>query len=242
MLFSLLQADTALALSQSAEVTPVPQEMSISIIDMAIKGGWLMIVLLLLSIIAIYIFGKKLWVINRASKVDKNFLEDVKDYIHDGKIKSAITYSGKFDTPVARLVEKGIARIGRPLADIQSSIEIIANLEVARLEKGLPLLATIAGGAPMIGFLGTVTGMVRAFFNLAFAVYYIDRTLLSSGFYEAMITTDGGLIVGILAYFGYNYLVNRISDAVFDLENATIQFLDVLNDPEVTAQTTKEVE
>jgi len=242
MLFSLLQADTALALSQATEVTPVPQEMSISIIDMAIKGGWLMIVLLLLSIIAIYIFGKKLWVINRASKVDKNFLDDVKDYIHDGKIKSAITYCGKFDTPVARLVEKGIERIGRPLADIQSSIENIANLEVARLEKGLPLLATIAGGAPMIGFLGTVTGMVRAFFNMANAGNNIDITLLSSGIYEAMITTVGGLIVGILAYFGYNYLVNRISDVVFDLENATIEFLDVLNDPEVTAQTTKEEE
>lgn len=234
MLFSLLQADPA-GVAEAIEASPVPQEMSYSLIDMAMKGGWLMIVLLLLSIVAIYIFGKKLWVINRAAKVDKNFLDDIRDYIHDGKIKSAVTYCGKFDTPVARLVEKGIERLGRPMADIQSAIENVGNLEVARLEKGLPFLATIAGGAPMIGFLGTVTGMVRAFFNMANAGNNIDITLLSSGIYEAMITTVGGLIVGILAYFGYNYLTSRISDVVFSIENATIEFMDVLNDPETAA-------
>ncbi len=232
MLFSLLQAETATALAEAVEAAPAPQEMSYSLIDMAAKGGWLMIVLLILSIIAIYIFGKKLWVINRAAKVDKNFLDDIRDYIHDGKIKSAVTYCGKFDTPVARLVEKGIERIGRPLADIQSAIENVGNLEVARLEKGLPFLATIAGGAPMIGFLGTVSGMVKAFFNMANAGNNIDITLLSSGIYEAMITTVGGLIVGILAYFGYNYLTNRIDNVVFNIENATIEFMDVLNEPE----------
>ena len=232
MLFSLLQSETATALAEAVEAAPAPQEMSYSLIDMAAKGGWLMIVLLILSIIAIYIFGKKLWVINRAAKVDKNFLDDIRDYIHDGKIKSAVTYCGKFDTPVARLVEKGIERIGRPLADIQSAIENVGNLEVARLEKGLPFLATIAGGAPMIGFLGTVSGMVKAFFNMANAGNNIDITLLSSGIYEAMITTVGGLIVGILAYFGYNYLTNRIDNVVFNIENATIEFMDVLNEPE----------
>ena len=232
MLFTLLQADTATALAEAVEAVPAPQEMSYSLIEMAAKGGWLMIVLLILSIIAIYIFGKKLWVINRAAKVDKNFLDDIRDYIHDGKIKSAVTYCGKFDTPVARLVEKGIERMGRPLADIQSAIENVGNLEVARLEKGLPFLATIAGGAPMIGFLGTVSGMVKAFFNMANAGNNIDITLLSSGIYEAMITTVGGLIVGILAYFGYNYLTNRIDNVVFNIENATIEFMDVLNEPD----------
>ena len=222
MLFSLLQA---------AEVAPVPQEMSYSLIDMATKGGWLMIVLLLLSVIAIYIFGKKLWVINRAAKVDKHFLDDVKDYIHDGKTKSAITYCGKFDTPVARLVEKGVERIGRPLADIQSAVENVGNLEVARLEKGLPLLATIAGGAPMIGFLGTVMGMVQAFFNMSQAGNNIDITLLSSGIYTAMITTIGGLIVGIIAYFGYNYLTSKVSNVVFQMESSTIEFMDLLEEP-----------
>ena len=227
MLFSLLQAD----ITDIATATPVPQEMSYSLIDMATKGGWLMLVLLALSVIAIYIFGKKIWIINRAAKVDTRFLDDIRDYIHDGKIKAATALCAKFDTPVARLVEKGLERIGRPLSDIQSAVENTGNLEVARLEKGLPFLATIAGGAPMIGFLGTVAGMIRAFFNMANAGNNIDITLLSGGIYEAMITTVGGLIVGILAYFGYNYLTSRISDVVFNMENATIAFMDVLNEP-----------
>ncbi|MBQ6014743.1 MAG: MotA/TolQ/ExbB proton channel family protein [Bacteroidales bacterium] len=231
MLFTLLQADTL----NAVQAAPVPQEMSYSLIDMAMKGGWLMIVLLLLSVIAIYIFGKKLVQISRASKVDRNFIDDIRDYIHDGKTKSAITLCGKYDNPTARLVEKGLERIGRPLSDIQTAVENTGNLEVARLEKGLPILAAIAGGAPMIGFLGTVLGMVRAFFNMANAGNNIDITLLSGGIYEAMITTVGGLIVGILAYFGYNYLTSKISDVVFTMENATIGFMDVLNDPESAA-------
>ena len=233
LLFTLLQAESAEVLSEAIEAAPVPQEASYSLIDMAAKGGWLMIVLLILSIIAIYIFGKKWWVISKASKVDKNFIDDVRDYIHDGKIKSALTYCSKFDTPVARLVEKGIERIGRPLADIQAAVENTGNVEVARLEKGLPYLATIAGGAPMIGFLGTVTGMVRAFFNMANAGNNIDITLLSSGIYEAMMTTVGGLIVGILAYFGYNFLTTKVSNVVYNLENATIEFMDIMNEPAV---------
>lgn len=234
MLFTLLQADTL----NAVQAAPVPQEMTYSLIDMAMKGGWIMIVLLLLSVIAIYIFGKKLVQINRAAKVDRNFIDDIRDYIHDGKTKSAITLCGKYDNPTARLVEKGLERIGRPLSDIQTAVENTGNLEVARLEKGLPILATIAGGAPMLGFLGTVMGMVRAFFNMSNAGNNIDITLLSGGIYEAMITTVGGLIVGILAYFGYNYLTSRISDVVFTIENSTIGFMDVLNDPE-SANTVK---
>ncbi|MBR1632634.1 MAG: MotA/TolQ/ExbB proton channel family protein [Bacteroidales bacterium] len=225
MLFNLLQADTL----QTAAVTT--QEMSYSLIDMAAKGGWLMIVLLILSIIAIYIFGKKVWVIGQANKIDKNFIDDIKDYVHEGKIKSALTLCSKYDTPVARLMEKGIERIGRPLGDIQTAVENMGNLEVSRLEKGLPFLAMISGGAPMIGFLGTVMGMVQAFFNMSNAGNNIDITLLSGGIYTAMITTVGGLIVGIIAYFGYNYLTARISDVVFGMENATISLLDLLNEP-----------
>ena len=237
MLFTLLQADTL----NAVQAAPVPQEMSYSLISMATKGGWIMIVLLLLSVIAIYIFGKKLVQINRAAKVDRNFIDDIRDYIHDGKTKSAITLCGKYDNPTARLVEKGLERIGRPLSDIQTAVENTGNLEVARLEKGLPILATIAGGAPMLGFLGTVMGMVRAFFNMSNAGNNIDITLLSGGIYEAMITTVGGLIVGILAYFGYNYLTSRISDVVFTIENSTIGFMDVLNEPE-SATTVKSEE
>ncbi|MCR5243776.1 MAG: MotA/TolQ/ExbB proton channel family protein [Bacteroidales bacterium] len=212
-------------------MTFLQTQMSFSIISLATKGGWLMLVLLALSVIAIYIFGKKWWLIHKAGNIDKNFMNDIRDYIHEGKIKSAISLCEKFDSPVARLVQKGIERLGRPLTDIQTAVENVGNAEVARLEKGLPLLATIAGGAPMIGFLGTVIGMVQAFFNMSQAGNNIDITLLSSGIYTAMITTVGGLIVGIVAYFGYNYLTSNISDLVFKMESATIDFMDVLHEP-----------
>ena len=201
-----------------------------SLIEMATKGGWLMVVLLILSIIAIYIFGKKWWMISQAGKIDKDFIMDIRDYIHEGKVKSAKTLASKYDAPVARMVEAGIGRIGRPSADIQAAIENVGNVEVARLEKSLPYLATIAGGAPMIGFLGTVLGMVQAFFNMANAGNNIDITLLSSGIYTAMITTVGGLIVGILAYFGYNFLTAKISSLVYSMESATIKFIDILGE------------
>jgi len=230
------EALTENAADAAATVAPVAQEQTYSLIEMACKGGWLMIVLLILSIIAIYIFGKKWWLISRASKVDKNFMSDIRDYIHEGKIKSAITLCERYDTPVSRLVGKGIERIGRPLGDIQTAVENTGNVEVARLERGLPLLATIASGAPMIGFLGTVMGMIQAFFNMSQAGNNIDITLLSNGIYTAMVTTVGGLIVGIIAYFGYNYLSSRISDLVFQMERTTIDFMDLLHEPAATEE------
>ena len=223
MVFNLLQA--------TAEAVSVQVEQKLSLIDMATKGGWLMIVLLILSIIAIYIFGNKWWMIHKASSIDKNFMKDIHDFIHDGKIKSALELCQKYDSPVARLVEKGIERIGRPLGDIQTAVENMGNVEVARLEKGLPTLATISGGAPMIGFLGTVTGMIEAFFRMSTAGNNIDITLLSGGIYEAMVTTVGGLFVGIIAYFGYNYLTSQISNLVFKMESTTIEFIDMLHEP-----------
>ena len=243
MLFNILQTEidsmAAAAMENAAagagdmmaQAVPQQQTMSYSLIEMATKGGWLMLVLLVLSIIALYIFGKKWWMIRQANKIGKNFMDDIRDYIHEGKIKSAITLCEKYDAPVARLVEKGIGRIGRPLADIQTAVENTANVEVARLEKGLSTLATISGGAPMIGFLGTVIGMIQAFFNMSQAGNNIDITLLSSGIYTAMVTTVGGLIVGILAYFGYNYLSSRINSLVFKMESATIEFMDLLHEP-----------
>ena len=238
MLFHLLQVGLDSAATEMAETTamaaqaaPQQVEQSYSLIEMAAKGGWLMIVLAILSIIAIYIFGKKWWLISRASKVDKNFMNDIRDYIHEGKIQSALTLCERYDTPVSRLVGKGIERIGRPLSDIQTAVENTGNVEVARLERGLPALATIASGAPMIGFLGTVMGMIQAFFNMSQAGNNIDITLLSNGIYTAMVTTVGGLIVGIIAYFGYNYLSSRISDLVFQMERTTIDFMDLLHEP-----------
>ena len=224
MLFNVLQ-------SAAAEAVPVQTEMKLSLIDMASKGGWLMIVLLILSIIAIYIFGNKYWLIRKAGKMDKNFMNEIHDLIHDGKINSAIELCRQYDSPIARLVEKGIERIGRPLHDIQAAVENMGNVEVARLEKNLPMLATIAGGAPMIGFLGTVTGMIEAFFRMSTAGNNIDITLLSGGIYEAMVTTVGGLFVGIIAYFGYNFLTSQISNLVFKMENTTIEFIDMLHEP-----------
>jgi biopolymer transport protein ExbB len=169
--------------------------------------------------------------IRKAGQINRNFMRDIRDLIHYGKIKSALELCRRYNSPVARLVEKGIERIGRPLQDIQTAVENTGSVEVARLEKGLPMLATIAGGAPMIGFLGTVTGMISAFFNMSVAGNNIDITLLSGGIYEAMVTTVGGLFVGIIAYFGYNFLTSQISDLVFKMERATIEFVDMLHEP-----------
>ena len=224
MLSTLLQTDIA-------DIAAQPEVQSISILEMATKGGWIMAVLLVLSLVALFIFGKKWWMIAQAGKIDKNFMNDIRDYIHDGKIKSAQTLCSKFDTPVARVIETGIARIGRPLSDIQAAVDNVGNAEIARLEKGLPYLATIAGGAPMLGFLGTVIGMVQAFFNMANAGSNVDITLLSGGIYTAMITTVGGLLVGIVGYFGYNFLSAKVSDVVFKMESTTIEFMDLLNEP-----------
>ena len=236
MLFQLLQTDTLGALAeqinQEAETVAQPTEMSTSLWSMFNMGGPLMWVLLALSFLAIYLIGRKWWMIKNASKIDPHFMQDIRDYMNEGKTKSAITLCGKYDNPVARMVETGIHRMGRPMSDIQNAIENSGNVEVARLEKGLPLLATIAGGAPMIGFLGTVLGMVKAFFNMSKAGNNIDITLLSDGIYTAMLTTVGGLIVGIIAYFGYNWLTSQISDLVYKMESSTLEFIDIiLNEP-----------
>ncbi|MBE6252396.1 MAG: MotA/TolQ/ExbB proton channel family protein [Bacteroidales bacterium] len=236
MLFHLLQADTLGALAeqinQGAEMVAQPTQMSTSLWSMFNMGGPLMWVLLALSILAIYLIGRKWWMIRNASKIDPHFMQDIRDYMNEGKTKSAITLCGKYDNPVARMVETGIHRMGRPMSDIQNAIENCGNVEVARLEKGLPLLASIAGGAPMIGFLGTVLGMVKAFFNMSKAGNNIDITLLSDGIYTAMLTTVGGLIVGIIAYFGYNWLTSQISDLVYKMESSTMEFIDIiLNEP-----------
>ena len=215
------------------------EEQSISIFEMATKGGWIMIVLLVLSIIALYILGMKWWMISQAGKIDKDFMKDIKDYLADGKIKSARTLCSKFDSPIARMVDVGISRLGRPLSEIQTAMDNTGNAEIARLEKNLPYLATIAGGAPMLGFLGTVTGMVKAFFNMANAGNNIDITLLSGGIYEAMITTVGGLIVGIIAYFAYNILNAKVSDVMAKMENTTVELMNMLGDEKILSNMTQ---
>jgi biopolymer transport protein ExbB len=223
MLSPFLQAIETLLVEEG----PAP----LSLFDMAVKGGPLMVPLFVLSIIAVYIFAERWYTIRKASKIDPRFMDTLKEYIHDGKIKAARELCEKNNTPVARLLEKGLSRIGRPLPDIREAVENTGNAEVARLERGIPTLASIAGGAPMIGFLGTVVGMIQAFYNMASAGNNIDITMLSGGIYVAMVTTVAGLIVGIVAFFGYNYLTSRVSKVVYKMDTYTIEFMDLLNEP-----------
>jgi biopolymer transport protein ExbB len=207
------------------------KEMGLSYWDLTIKGGVIMIPIAILSVIAIYIFFERYFAIRAAAKVDENFMNRIKDYIHDGKIDSAMALCQSMPNPVARMIEKGIHRIGRPLGDVNTAIENVGQLEIYKLEKGLPTLATVAGGAPMLGFLGTVTGMIRAFYDMSMAGNNLDIQLLSNGIYEAMVTTVAGLVVGILAYFAYNMLVASVEKVVNNLEATSVEFMDLLNEP-----------
>ena len=232
--FTLLAAQADLADTRAGGnpvLTPVSGEAQMNIWDRAVKGGWIMLVLALLSVACFYIFFERLAYIRKAGKEDPLFMERIRDYIRTGEVKSAINYCRITNTPSARMIEKGISRMGRPVADVQAAIENAGNIEVAKLENGFPVIATVSGGAPMLGFLGTVTGMVRAFWEMANAGNNIDITLLSGGIYEAMITTVGGLIVGIAAMFAYNYLVVRVDKVVGQMEARTMDFMDLLNEP-----------
>lgn len=204
---------------------------SLSLLDMAFKGGWIMIPLLLLGILAVYIFIERLLVIRKASYKDTTFMNKIKDYINEGKIDAALTLCKNTDTPYSRMIEKGITRLGRPMNDVMVAIENVGNLEIAKLEKGLSLLATTAGGGPMIGFLGTVIGMIEAFFNMANAGNNVDVSLLAGGIYTAMVTTVAGLIVGVIAFFAYNYLISLVDKVVHDMEARSLEFMDILNEP-----------
>ena len=197
--------------------------------QMALNGGWLMIPLALLSILAIYIFAERYMVIRKASKDAPYFMDRIREFLLDGKRDAAIKVCKQTRAPYAAMIEKGIMRIGRPAADIQSAIENVGNLQIAQMEKGFTMLATISSGAPMIGFLGTVTGMIRAFYDMASAGNNADITLLSSGIYQALTTTVAGLIVGIIAMFAYNYLVGKLDKVVNEMEAKTLEFMDLIS-------------
>lgn len=218
----LLMQDTNLEAAAKSKMT---------LIDLAIKGGWVMIPILLLSIIAAYIFIERYYVIKKASNEDVNFMNRIKDYIHEGKIDAALALCRSTDSPSARMVEKGISRLGRPLSDINTAIENVGKLEISKLEKGFPTLATITGTEPMLGFLGTVIGMVQSFYAMSQAGNNIEVSILSDGIYTALITTVAGLIVGILCYFAYNTLVVKVEKVVFNLEATLTEFMDILNEP-----------
>lgn len=189
-----------------------------------------MIVLAALSVIALYIFVERFVAIRAAAKSDPLFMDRIRDYIKNNEVKSAINYCRVTNTPGARIIERGINRMNHPAPEIQTAIENTGNLEVAALEKRLHVLATIAGGAPMIGFLGTVIGMVEAFWQMSNAGGNLDISMLSGGIYKAMVTTVAGLIVGIIALFAYNYLVAKVDGVVNELERKTLTFMDLLNE------------
>jgi biopolymer transport protein ExbB len=204
----------------------------VRIIELLIKGGFMMVPIFLLSILAIYIFVERMLTIKKASKISDDFYENVKGHVVKGDINAAKIICAQNDSPIARMIEKGIARLGSELKNIEASIENVGKIEIYKLEKNLSLLATISGAAPMIGFLGTVTGMIRAFMAIAQEEGTVSPKLLSSGIYEAMLTTAAGLFVGIIAYLGYNYLVTRVQKLVYKMEFTSINFMDLLQEPQ----------
>ncbi len=199
--------------------------------ELLLKGGWVMIPLAALSLLAIYLFIERWIVIRRASKTDPSFFANIRDLIYQGNIEGALTLCRNHSSPIARILEKGLARLGKSLKNIEVAIENAGKLEVARLEKNLAGLATISGAAPMLGFLGTVTGMIRAFHKLHVAGQRVDPSMLAGGIYEALITTAAGLAIGIVAYVAYNYLVVRIEHIVYQMEVTAVDFLDMLQEP-----------
>ncbi|WP_421879520.1 MotA/TolQ/ExbB proton channel family protein [Marinoscillum sp.] len=205
---------------------------TISVLELLMNGGVMMIPIILLWIGAIYIFVERLLIIKNASKTPADFKDQIRNMVLEGNVKGARMLCAQTDTPVARMIEKGISRIGSPLKNIEVSIENTGKIEIYRLEKNLSMLATISGAAPMIGFLGTVTGMIQAFIAIAQEEGAVSPKLLSSGIYEAMVTTAAGLFVGILAYLGYNYLVSRVQKLVHKMEYTAIDFVDLLQEPQ----------
>jgi biopolymer transport protein ExbB len=203
---------------------------SVSLIDLIFKGGFMMIPLLILSILAVYIFFERIMTLKKASKTPAGFVDKIKSMVLNGDVNGARLICSQTDTPIAKMVEKGIARIGNPLKNIEVAIENVGKVEIYKLEKNLSLLATISGAAPMLGFLGTVFGMIQAFISIAQEEGSVSPKLLSEGIYIAMITTAAGLFVGIVAYLGYNYLVAQVQKEIHKMEHTSIDFIDLLQE------------
>lgn len=220
------------AAQQALSAQPTPTVETISVWELIKNGGWyIMVPLGIMSLIAVYIIIERSLAIRRALREEKDFMEKIRDYIHDGKIDSAHNLCAKNPSPVARMLDKGISRIGRPLKDIEVSIENAGKLEVYKLEKGLSVLATIAGAAPMLGFLGTVIGMVVTFHTMKISGAGVQIDQLSGGIMQAMVTTVAGLIIGIVAYVAYNTLVARVNKVVQNMEALSVTFMELLDSP-----------
>ncbi|MEY4030033.1 MAG: hypothetical protein RL284_2192 [Bacteroidota bacterium] len=224
-----LQATPTLENAESVESVMVSQ----SPMDILISGGligiFIYVVLLILSIIAVYIFFERYSAINRSEKIDQHFMNNIRSNVAAGNIQAARALCQATDSPVSRLVEKGLQRIGKPLRDIDAAVENAGNLEVFRLEKNLSSLASIAGAAPMVGFFGTVTGMILAFYNMA-SQQNVTPSLLAGGIYQALLTTAFGLAIGIFAFVGYNLLVAKVDKVIYMMERTTTEFMDMLHE------------
>ena len=232
MLFSLLQ--TPITGQENLEEA-VSEEKTLSIYNLIMDGGLggqiIILILLLLLVAGLYIYFERYLAIKAASRTDKNFMDQIKDHVSNGKLEAARLLCAQAKSPAARLIEKGITRIGKPLEDINTAIENAGKLEIYKLERNVSVLATIAGAAPMLGFLGTVIGMIVAIHEIANSGGQIDIKMLSDGLYTAMTTTVAGLIVGIIAYIAYNHLVVRTNKVVYEMEAKSVEFLDLLNEP-----------
>lgn len=227
MLLQTLSTDTLTSMDSLATAA---DPKTIGLLEILLKGGYMMIPLYALFVLAIFIFVQKLITLNKAAKTPGHLMDQVRVLVQSGQIDKAKMLCAGENTPVANMIAKGIDRIGSPLKNIEVSIENVGKIEIYKLEKNLGLLATVSGAAPMIGFLGTVTGMIQAFIAIAQEEGMISPKLLSSGIYEAMITTAAGLVVGIIAYLGYNYLVTQVSKLVHNMEYTSIEFVDLLQD------------
>jgi biopolymer transport protein ExbB len=216
-------------LLQITETAPTSE--SINLIDLTMKGGPIMIPLAILSIIAVYLTIERFLTLKKASKLEANFMANIKDLVLNGNIKGAKALCERTNSPIARMIEKGVTRIGKPLQDIDTSIHNVGNIEINKLETGMPTLATISGAAPMLGFLGTVTGMVTAFHKMSTAGANLTVSLLAGGIYEALVTTVAGLIIGIFAYIAYNQLTSMIEKIIHRMEATAVEFIDLLQEP-----------
>ena len=224
-----LQATPTLENAESVETVMVSQSPMSILVSGGMIGIFIYVVLLILSIIAVYIFFERYSAINRSEKIDQHFMNNIRSNVAAGNIPAARALCQATDSPVSRLVEKGLQRIGKPLRDIDAAVENAGNLEVFRLEKNLSSLASIAGAAPMVGFFGTVTGMILAFYNMA-SQQNVTPSLLAGGIYQALLTTAFGLAIGIFAFVGYNLLVAKVDKVIYMMERTTTEFMDMLHE------------
>lgn len=231
--YILLQAETVTETTLQTVENVIPHEEKLNILSLLFSSGtiWITIPLLISIGVIVYIFVERYLTLKKASKHDVNFMNNIRDFMHNDRLDSALTLCKNTNSPLARMIEKGISRLGKPLHDISETINNVGQLEVARLEKGINIVATLSSIAPMLGFFGTVTGMIVAFNDMAHSGNNLEIADLASGIYTALITTASGLLVGIVGYLCYNILVSKVSEVVVLLEAKATEFMDLLHEP-----------